>query len=56
MKREDLRNKIIPTTIENTDENQLTGNKKFNTTDLIYLDSYDEQYNGKKTNLERYFL
>lgn len=38
MEREDLRSKIIPTTIENT------GNKKFNTTDLIYLESYEEQF------------
>lgn len=53
MKREDLRSRIIPTTIENTDESQKTGNKKFNTTDLIYLDSYDEQYDGKKTDKER---
>lgn len=53
MKREDLRSKIIPTTIENTDESQNTGNKKFNTTDLIYLDSYNEQYDGKKTDMER---
>lgn len=61
MKREDLRSKIIPTTIENTDpttidnidESQNTGNKKFNTTDLIYLDSYNEQYDGKKTHMER---
>lgn len=53
MKREDLRSKIIPTTIKNTDESQNTGNKKFNTTDLIYLDSYDEQYDGKKTDMER---
>lgn len=48
MKREDLRSRIIPTTIDNTDESQNTGNKKFNTTDLIYLDSYNEQYDGKK--------
>lgn len=53
MRREDLRSRIIPTTIENTDESQKTGNKKFNTTDLIYLDSYDEQYDGKKTDEER---
>lgn len=26
MKREDLRSKIIPTTIENTDESRKTGN------------------------------
>ena len=53
MNRQDLRSRIIPTTIENTDESQNTGNKKFNTTDLIYLDSYDEQYDGKKTDEER---
>ncbi len=53
MKREDLRSRIIPTTIDNTDESQNTGNKKFDTTDLIYLDSYNEQYDGKKTDEER---
>ena len=53
MKREDLRSRIIPTTIGNTDEFQNMGNKKFNTTDLIYLDSYDEQYDGEKTDIER---
>ena len=53
MKREDLRSKIIPTTIGNTDEGQYTGNEEFNTTDKIYLDSYDELYDGKKTNAER---
>lgn len=53
MKREDLRSKIIPTTIENTDEHQNKGNKDFNTTDLIYLESYEEQYDGKKTDMER---
>ena len=53
MNRQDLRSKIIPTTIENTNEFQNMGNEKFNTTDLIYLDSYKEQYDGKKTNEER---
>ena len=53
MKRENLRSKIIPTTIGNTDEFQKKGNKKFNTTDLIYLDSYEEQFDGKKTDMER---
>lgn len=53
MKRKDLRSKIVPTTIENKDEFQNKGNKKFNITDLIYLDSYDEQYDGKKTDIER---
>ena len=41
MSRTDLRKRIIPSTIENTDESQNTGNTNFNTTDLIYLDSYD---------------
>ena len=53
MKRVDLRSKIIPTTIDNTGVDQSTGNKDFNTTDLIYLDSYNEQYDGKKTDEER---
>lgn len=53
MKREDLRSRIIPTTIDNTDGSRNTRNKKFNTTDLIYLDSYNEQYDGKKTDEER---
>lgn len=44
MKRIDLRSKIIPTTIKNVDNSQNIGNKKFNTTDLIYLDSCDEQF------------
>lgn len=52
MKREDLRSKIIPTTIGNTDASQKTGYEEFNTTDFIYLDSYNEQYDGKKTNME----
>ena len=42
MKSEDLRSQIIPTKISNTDENGKTRNKKFDTEDLIYLDSYYE--------------
>ena len=53
MNREDLRSKIIPTTIQNTDESQQKGNKKFDTTDLIYLENSNEQYNDKKTDIER---
>lgn len=49
MKREDLRSRIIPTTIDNTNESGNMGNTEFNTTDLIYLDSEAEQYDGKKT-------
>lgn len=48
MKREDLRSKIIPTTIENTHKFQKIRNKKFNTTDFIYLDSHKEQFGRKK--------
>ena len=47
MTREDLRSRIIPTTIGNTDASYKMGDAKFDTTDLIYLDSYDEQYIGK---------
>ena len=53
MKREDLRSRIIPTTIRNTDKFQNIGNKRFNTTDLIYLDSYNRQYNWEKTDEKR---
>lgn len=53
MKREDLRSRIIPTTIEDTCEDKDIGNKRFKITDLIYIDSYDEQYNGEKTDEER---
>lgn len=53
MKREDLRSRIIPTTIENTDEYQEIGDEKFNITDLIYLDSYNEQFDEQKTDEER---
>ena len=38
----DLTKYILPTTLDNTDENQESGNKRFQTEDLIYLDSYDE--------------
>ena len=44
MKREDLRSKIIPTTIENTAASQKTGYEEFNTTDFIFLDSIYEQF------------
>lgn len=40
MKRKDLRGRIIPTTIGNT-------------SNYIYLDSYEEQFDGKKTDMER---
>lgn len=53
MKREDLRSKIVPSIITNTNKSYKKGNKKFNTTDLIYLDSYDEQFDNQKTNRQR---
>ena len=53
MKRVDLRIRIVPTTIENTDYSQEMGNKKFNTTDLIYLASYNDLFDGQKTDQER---
>ena len=53
MIRKDFRSYILPTTIGNTDENQRMGNSEFDTTDLIYLDSFDEQYDGKKKDKER---
>ncbi len=53
MKGIDLRSQIIPTKIHNTDENQEKGSKAFNTEDLIYLDSYEEQFNGKLSYADR---
>ena len=53
MKRVDLRSRIVPTTIENTDDSQEMGNKKFNTTDLIYLASSNDLFDGQKTDQER---
>ena len=53
MLRKDLRNQIIPTTIDNSDENQKVGNKNFNTTDLIYLDSFEEQYQSQRIESNR---
>lgn len=53
MKKQDLRSQIIPTRLSNTDENQRNGNSEFDTTDLIYLDSYDDQFSGNRTDEER---
>ncbi len=55
MKRDDLRSKIIPTTIENTNTSKFENidRESLKTTDLIYLDSYEEQFDGKKTDIER---
>lgn len=53
MKGIDLRSQIIPTKIHNTDENQERGSKAFDTEDLIYLDSYEEQFSGQRSDYER---
>ena len=53
MEREDLRNRIIPTVLENTDENQEFGNEEFNTIDYIYLESFKDQKGGRRINSER---
>lgn len=50
MEMEDLRSKIIPTTIENSDEFQQMGNNKFNTTDLIWIRDYEEENKIKAKN------
>lgn len=44
MKIRDLRNQIVPTIIENIGKEFKLGDRKFNTTDLIYIDTYNEQY------------
>ena len=46
----DLKKFIIPTNLSNTDEEQNTGNKKFDTKDLVFLDSIDEveEYNESR--------
>ena len=51
MEREDLRSRIIPTTIANTDGYR--NDKSFRTTDLIYLASCDEIMNRSQTEVER---
>ena len=46
--------RIIPTIIGNTGAyDDTTVENKFNTTDLIYLDSFDEQYAGENGDEER---
>ncbi|MDO5555546.1 MAG: leucine-rich repeat protein [Clostridia bacterium] len=53
MERKDLRTNIIPTKIDNMDQNLQTGNQEFDTRDLIYLDSYAEQYGEGFTDKKR---
>lgn len=53
MKKVDLRSGILPTRIHNTDANQNEGNEEFDTVDYIYLDSYDDLFNGELTDEER---
>ena len=52
MSKEDLRSKIIPTTVYNQDENENLDNKRFDTKDLIYLDFGDSNYDEEKTEEE----
>lgn len=52
MKRENLIGRIIPIRIGNTDELR-NSEEKFDTIDLIYLPSYEEQYSGEETDEER---
>lgn len=51
MERKDLRKRIIPKIIR--DESGNIKNDESGTKDLIYIDSYNEQFDGKKTNIER---
>ena len=44
MKRKDLRNQIIPTKLKNIDNHQMSESEEFDTIDLIYLDTFSEQY------------
>lgn len=53
MKREDLRKKIIPARIKNTDINQIMGLEEFDTVDSIYIESSDEQLIGPHYRIER---
>ena len=53
MKREDLRSRIIPTTIENISISNNKENVKSITTDALYLDSFDDQFDNVKTDIER---
>ena len=58
----DLKIFIIPTDLSNTDEHQNTGNKKFDTRDLVFLDSsaevkaYNESCEQCKTSPTDYAL
>ncbi len=49
MEREDLRSKIIPTIIENTDEWGSRGDKELDTTEKVYLDYGNEPYYFRKS-------
>lgn len=50
MERIDLRDRIIPTILDNQNQHQKNGNKTFQTKDLIYIESYEDQINDNKTN------
>lgn len=62
MAKIDLKSFIIPTDLSNTDEEQNTGNKRFDTRDLVFLDSsseveaYGESREARKTSPTDYAL
>ncbi len=52
MKIKDFRNGIIPRALKNNDcDNKVK--KEYTTTDLVYLDSYKEQFGGSLTDMDR---
>ena len=52
MEKRDLRSSIIPTVLENLDDKRETGNNDFNTEDLIYIESYDD--NGDRLVINKF--
>lgn len=52
MKSKDFRNEIIPRALKNNDSNNNV-KKEYTTTDLVYLDSYEEQFGGSLTDMDR---
>ena len=52
MKKQDLRVGIIPRRLKNNDSNRNI-KKEYDTVDLVYLDSYEEQFAGDITDIDR---
>lgn len=52
MKIKDFRKGIIPRALKNNDSNNNV-KKEYTTTDLVYLDSYEEQFGGSLTDIDR---